>query len=202
MSDERKQWFDKIVNQAVSLAYEAVQSPVGENVRQQVQHLVNETGPQLAEKARRYAAEISRPFCLGMGIEVTAFDDLCIEATLPHRWRNRDTDGSMHVSSLATVAEEISKHFWGKVAKKLGGQLKIKEIQGRFFTEAYHDVRALMSVDEKLKDAIVQSIKENGQGVVSEKVEILGKRDKKIAEVTVSWQIETPIRVKKAEVLN
>lgn len=196
------QWWNTVVdqalNQAFNLANEAAQSPLGASVIKQMDQWVSETGPQIAGLAKRYASEISRPYLLGMGIELHELTSERIEVYLPHRWRNRSSDGSVHFTSLTTLAEEMTRQFWEHSVQGLSANLRIVEIHGKFVEEAFGDVTASMEIASEESEAFIEKLKTDGQSTVSGQVEVLSQTGSKVADFFVTWQLRTEVRVKKS----
>lgn len=187
-------FLEKIVSQALTLAQEASQSPLGEKVKSQVTQLMTETGPQVAQLVKSYASEymakMNDPQAIGMGLEITRLDETGVEAVLPHRWRNRNAQGALSNAALLTLAEFTGQAFWGHFSKDVPAKLKLQDIQGRFFMDSFRQVKAVMAVAGEERERKITELRSAGTVSVPCSVEVYQKGDEKVAEFQLIWKME------------
>ena len=192
-------WWNKVVSQAISLANDAAHTQVGKKLKEQVDQIVEEARPQMAKVVKNYANEVANPYQLGMGMEVVRLEDEVIETVMPHRWRNRDSSGSVHNSAYSALAEFTSQTFWEQRLNHLQPSLSLLEIHGHFFETSFRRVRATMEVAGEFVQEKTSLLNSKGSVEIPSTVIVRKRGDAKVAEFHLVWKVKTEFRMRAVE---
>lgn len=153
---------------------------------------LEEHQPWLSRQLLSAASNLSDPYLAGMGLHVAELNETRAEVTLPFRWKNQGESGSVHVGAMTTAAEFVSRLYWERLLNLQRHQLHAVQINARFLAEANTDCKAVFTVTENEREAILFKLRSEGTATAPCPVNVFDQAGKLVAEVHVEWKFSQP----------
>lgn len=158
------------------------------NNPQKVAALIEEKSPTLSRGLLSVASNVTDPFTVGMGLQITKLEEDLVEVTLPQRWKNLADGGEFHKGALCTLAEFTSKTYWNRHLSALAAQGKVRKLEANFLQTPRGNLVAKYSLSSAEREAFLFRLRTEKEPVIDSLVKIFDSQEKLVAEVTIDWQ--------------
>lgn len=167
-----------------------LQSQVQEwiNNPQKVAALIEEKSPRLSRELLSVASNITDPFVVGMGLQISKLEEDLVEVVLPQRWKNLADGGEYHKGALCTLAEFTSKLYWNRHLNALAARGKVRRLEANFLQQGKGNLVAKYSLSSAEREAFLFRLRTEQEPVIDALVKIYDSQEKLVAEVAIDWQ--------------
>ncbi len=155
---------------------------------QKVAALIEEKSPRLSRELLSVASNITDPFVVGMGLQISKLEEDLVEVTLPQRWKNLTDSGDFHTGALCTLAEFTSKVYWDRHLSALATRRRVRRLEAQILQSPRGSLVARYSLSSSEREAFLFKLRTEQEPMIDALVKIYDSHDKLIAEVSIDWQ--------------
>lgn len=161
------------------------------NNPRKVTALLEEKSPRLSRELLSVASNITDPFVVGMGLQITKLQDDLVEVSLPQRWKNLAEGGEFHTGALCTLAEFTSKVYWSRHAAS--SHKRVQKIEAQILQPARGNLIARYSLSSSEREGFLFKLRTERAPIIDSLIKIYDSQEKLIAEVTIDWQFASQL---------
>ena len=158
------------------------------NNPQKVAALIEEKSPRLSRELLSVASNMTDPFVVGMGLQISKLEEDLVEVTLPQRWKNLTDSGDFHTGALCTLAEFTSKIYWDRHLSSSAARRRVRKLDAQILQTPRGNLVARYSLSSSEREAFMFKLRTEQEPMIDALVKIYDSQDKLIAEVTIDWQ--------------
>lgn len=163
------------------------------NNPQKISALIEEKSPRLSRELLSVASNITDPFVVGMGLQISKLEEDLVEVTLPQRWKNLSESGDFHTGALCTLAEFTSKVYWDRHLSSQAAWRRVKRLDAQILQSPRGNLISRYSLSSAEREAFLFKLRTEQEPVIDALVKIYDSQEKLIAEVMIDWQFSAQL---------
>ena len=152
--------------------------------------LLEEISPKASHAALGYAADLLRPFSMGMGMRISRLSDSQVEVILPARTRNMNEHGQVHEAAILGGAIEAARALWERHAPLGEFRFFARKVQIENFKPSASHLRLRLELGEALRESVLADLRKRRQSKVDLLVQAYDEKDIVVAEINLHLELQ------------
>lgn len=151
--------------------------------------LLEEISPKASHAALGYAADLLRPFSVGMGLRISRLSDSQVEVVLPGRTRNKNEEGQMHEGAILAAAVEAARSLLQRHAPLGEFKISSRKIEIENFQPSSGELRFRLELSETLRESVLAELRKRRKSQLDLLVQAYDEKDFVVAEINLHLEL-------------